>query len=69
MSECRGFELKTGLFRESKQQIHVVDGSTGGTFEQIIDCDCYEKFVGTVTVKMYETFVGVDYILEIDGSL
>ena len=64
--ECRGLESESCGLVDAEHEIHVLDGLTYGTFQQVVDGRSYEQFVA-VFLHMYQCLVGVHYLLQING--
>ena len=56
--------MQSHRFFQSEQEVHVVDGLSAGTFQQIINHGDNQQFV-FILLQVNEALVGIDHLLQI----
>ena len=59
-------QTETGVFGQSKHDVHVLDSLPHGSLQQVVDDGGDDEFV-TELFAMYQTFVGVHHLLQVDS--
>ena len=62
--EGGGLEAKACSLGEAENQIEILDGLAGGTFQEIVNRG-YDKEFRAVFFKRYDSLVGVDGLLQV----
>ena len=62
--ESGTFELKSDFFRQSEQEVHVVDRLSRRTFDEVVD-DRSDQQASAFFLQMDDAFVGVHHIFQV----
>src|SRR6185437_13853920 len=61
--ESVGFELESCCLFEAEQEVHILDGLTGGSFQQIVKRRVNDQLASHL-FHLYQAFIGVDHLFQ-----
>src|ERR1700743_752663 len=65
--KCVRFKFETGRFVKAKKQVHILNGLSGGSFEQIVERRMDHQGV-TYLLQLDQAFFGIHYLFQRDRA-